>query len=120
MSNSLLFIQGRTAPNKYNKVQCYHFSNEVFIYSGKKSVLRASRRLDRDLSKLISFKKDKFFFKQVILPNFNNSLLFIQGRTAANKYKRYNVTISLMKSLFIHGRSLFRELPTGWTEIQAN
>jgi len=64
LSDSLLFIQGRTAANKYNKVQCDHFSNEVFIYSGKKSVQRASRRLDRDPSKLISLKKDKFFFKQ--------------------------------------------------------
>ena len=38
LSDSLLFIQGRTAANKYNKVKWCHFSNEVFIYSGKKLI----------------------------------------------------------------------------------
>ena len=62
LSDSLLFIKGRTAANKYNKVQCDHSSNEVFIYSGKKSVQRASRRLDRDTSKLI--KEQEVFLQR--------------------------------------------------------
>ena len=63
-----LFIQGRSlflqAGNITKIERFFGVFNEIFIYSGKKCVQKASCGLDRDLNKVINFKEQEVFLQR--------------------------------------------------------